>query len=113
MGARVDAERVAQVLINLLDNAIRYSPDGGTIAVTLAADANGTVLEVADEGIGIDPARAARIFDRFYQAHAERKYGGMGLGLFISRGIVERHGGTISARPRAEGGTVFTIRLPR
>jgi signal transduction histidine kinase len=113
MSASVDAERVAQVLINLLDNAIRYSPDGGTIAVTLDADANGARIEVADQGIGIDPARAAHIFDRFYQAHAERKYGGMGLGLFISRGIVERHGGTISARPRAEGGTVFTIELPR
>ncbi|HYR92650.1 MAG TPA: HAMP domain-containing sensor histidine kinase [Methylomirabilota bacterium] len=113
ISASVDADRMGQVLINLLDNAIRYSPDGGTITVTLAADANGTLLQVADEGIGIDPARAALIFDRFYQAHAERRYGGMGLGLFISRGIVERHGGAISARPRAEGGTVFEIRLPR
>jgi len=68
-------------------------------------------LEVADQGIGIDPVRAAHIFDRFYQAHAERRYGGLGLGLYICRGIVERHGGTISAAPRAAGGTVFTIRL--
>jgi signal transduction histidine kinase len=111
ISASVDAPRLEQVIVNLLDNAVRYSPDGGTITVTVAADPNGTRIEVADEGIGIDPAHAAHIFDRFYQGHSERRYGGMGLGLYICRGIVERHGGTISVSPRPEGGTVFTIQL--
>jgi len=112
MSARVDAGRIEQVLANLLDNAIRYSPQGGSISVTLSAADSEALLEVADQGIGIDPNRAAAIFDRFYQAHTERNYGGMGLGLYICREIVERHGGTISAAAVPGSGTSFRVRLP-
>ena len=87
-----------QVVTNLLDNAIKFSPSGGTIEVEVSAPTPDTVrLAVSDPGIGIPPDRRARIFQRFYQAHADDHRSGMGLGLYISRQIVELHGGHIAA----------------
>lgn len=108
----VDAGRTEQVVSNLLENAVRYSPDGGTITVRLRREDTAVRLEVSDTGLGIPPAEIGNVFERFYQAHSDRNYGGMGLGLYISREIVERHGGTISVSSPPGGGARFTVVLP-
>jgi signal transduction histidine kinase len=110
--AQVDPLRLEQVLANLIDNAIKYSPDGGPIDVTLTAGGDELQIVVTDEGIGVPPEHRERIFDRFYQAHGERRFGGMGLGLYISRQIVELHGGVLKAEHPREGGTWIVLRLP-
>ena len=110
LAAFVDPLRVEQVLINLLDNAMKFMPDGGPIDVTLTREAGTAVLVVRDRGIGVPPEHRARLFDRFYQAHPDRS--GMGLGLFIVRQIVERHGGTIRLESPPDGGTRFVVELP-
>jgi PAS domain S-box-containing protein len=111
--AVVDDLRIEQVLANLLNNAIRYSPDGGQIEVDMG-DAPGDRIYIAvrDHGIGIPAEHRERIFDRFYQAHAGR-LGGMGLGLFISAEIVRQHGGELSMDAPSDGGARFTMVLPR
>ncbi len=109
----VDGERMAQVLGNLLSNAVRYTPAGGTI--TLAADArDGAVqLRVQDTGSGIAPDDLPHVFERFYRADAARQQdGSSGLGLAIAKGIVEAHGGTIAVASTPGAGTTFTITLP-
>jgi signal transduction histidine kinase len=116
-----DPTRIEQVLMNLLDNAIRYSPGGGEIEVELSPpppDLAPTTarplvhLAVRDHGLGIPPDRRARLFQRFYQAHTEGHLSGLGLGLFISRHIVEQHGGRIWATHPEDGGTRFLVALP-
>jgi signal transduction histidine kinase len=111
--AAVDEIRIEQVLRNLLDNAIKYSP-GGEIAVGLLPEDGAWVqLSVSDHGPGIPVGARDRIFDRFYQARKEDKGGGgLGLGLHVSRRIVELHGGTIRADFPADGGTRIIVRLP-
>lgn len=112
----IDALRIEQVLTNLLDNAIKFSPQGGTIDVDveLARPEPGLVqLSVRDRGIGIAPEHRGEIFGRFFQAEAgESHTAGMGLGLYISRQIVELHGGRISAEFPDDGGTRFVVALP-
>jgi signal transduction histidine kinase len=111
--ALLDPLRMEQVVTNLLDNAIRFSPGGGSIEVEVATPDDDTVrLAVSDPGIGIPPDRRARIFERFYQAHADDHRSGMGLGLYISRQIVELHGGHIAAEFPPQGGTRFVVTLP-
>ena len=115
--AFVDALRFEQVVVNLLDNAVKYSPAGTQIDVELAAPDRGTVrLAVRDRGIGIPPHQRHRIFDRFYQAHGQDLLAGpsagMGLGLYISRQIVELHGGHIAAEFPTDGGTRVVVALP-
>ena len=112
--ANVDPLRIEQVITNLVDNAIKYSPDG-TIAVTITQEDSDLIqITVTDQGIGIPLERRERLFERFYQAHTDgyANSSGMGLGLYISRQIVELHGGTIEAEFPAEGGTRFVINLP-
>lgn len=112
--ADVDPLRLEQVLTNLIDNAIKYSPSGGEIEIDLDLAPNDEVrIIVRDHGIGIPAERRAHIFDRFYQAHVEPALGGLGLGLHISRQIVELHGGTLSAEFPPEGGSRFVVNLPR
>lgn len=110
--ATIDPGRTEQVVSNLLENAVRYSPDGGTITVRLRREGSVVRLEVSDTGMGIPAADIGSVFERFYQAHSDRNYGGMGLGLYISREIVERHGGTISVSSPPGGGARFTVVLP-
>jgi signal transduction histidine kinase len=112
-----DRDRIGQVLTNLLDNAIKYSPGGGPVTVTAEARGDGVAVTVADEGIGVTPEQAERIFERFYQADdgaGARRPGGLGLGLYITRAIVLAHGGEISAEPNlaAGRGTLIRMRLP-
>lgn len=109
-----DGDRLREVADNLLDNALRYAPQGSHVAVVLGRDGGNCVLSVEDNGSGLGEADLDRVFDRFYRADSsrDRKSGGMGLGLAIVKAIVESHGGEVSARNRAEGGAVFTVRLP-
>jgi signal transduction histidine kinase len=113
----IDPLRIEQVVTNLIDNAIKYSPDGGQIELTLGCDPRSDMayLSVRDHGVGVPPEHRAHIFDRFYQAHAGgalTSMAGMGLGLYISRQIVELHGGSIDADFPDDGGTRFSVKLP-
>jgi signal transduction histidine kinase len=111
--ARVDPLRLEQVLLNLLDNAVRYSPEGGRIDVGLyPVDAQTARVEVRDHGPGIPPPQRDRIFDRFFQAHPGSHLDGIGLGLYISRQIIELHRGRIEADFPDDGGTRFVVTLP-
>ena len=110
-----DAERVHQVVANLLDNALRYSPPGGTVQVRAAGGLGGTVtIEVCDEGPGIADGEETKVFERFYRADAARSssHGGAGLGLAIARWIVDLHGGDIRAEPRHPHGCRMVVVLP-
>jgi PAS domain S-box-containing protein len=110
--ADIDGLRVEQVVSNLLDNAIKYSPGGGGILVRAAESPLGWAeLSVRDHGMGIPTERRQQIFERFYQAHDGRR-GGLGLGLYISQQIVDLHGGRIEVEFPPDGGTKFTVRLP-
>jgi PAS domain S-box-containing protein len=111
-----DAERIAQVLTNLLTNAAKYTPSGGSIQVLARAEAEAVVVEVADDGVGIGPELLPVVFDAFTQGRQglDRKAGGLGLGLAIARQLVVAHGGTIEARSAGPGrGTTMVVRLPR
>jgi signal transduction histidine kinase len=110
--AAVDPLRLEQVLTNLLDNAMKYSPDGGPIEVTLSQREGLVELAVRDHGLGIPPERRERIFERFYQAHADSNRSGLGLGLYLSRQIAEQHGGTLRAEFPTGGGACFILTLP-
>jgi excisionase family DNA binding protein len=108
----VDALRLEQVLTNLLDNAIKYSPDGGAIEVVLArTSASSVEVSVRDHGLGVPVEKRGRIFERFFQAHGSG-HSGMGLGLYVSRHIVELHGGQIRAEFPDDGGTRVCVQLP-
>jgi signal transduction histidine kinase/DNA-binding response OmpR family regulator len=109
----IDPLRIEQVLINLLDNAIKYSPGGGPVYVELSVLAEHSMcLTVTDHGLGIPVEHRQQIFDRFYQAHKDGSIEGLGLGLYISRQIVDLHGGQIWVDTPSEGGTRFVIQLP-
>jgi signal transduction histidine kinase len=111
--ALVDPLRLEQVITNLLDNAIKFSPTGGTIEIDLAQSAPDMArLTVTDQGVGIPPERRQHIFERFYQAHDRDHVAGMGLGLYISRQIVDLHGGSIEPEFPLDGGCRFAIDLP-
>jgi heavy metal sensor kinase len=113
-----DASQLRQVLGNLLDNAIRFTPDGGrvTVAVVSDEDRHEAVVAVADNGCGIEADHLGRVFDRFYKTDVSRTRSeaarGGGLGLAICRSIVERHGGTIAVMSEVGRGATFTVRLP-
>jgi signal transduction histidine kinase/ActR/RegA family two-component response regulator len=113
---RGDATRLQQVLWNLLRNAVKFTPEGGTIRVHTANDADGhLIVEVTDSGIGIEPEVLPRIFDAFEQGGRDmtRRYGGLGLGLAISKALVTLHGGTLTARSEGRGmGATFSVTLP-
>jgi PAS domain S-box-containing protein len=116
-GARVwgDADRLQQIAWNLLTNAVKFTPRGGRIDVTLESQGGEHVLTVRDDGPGIEPGFLPYVFDRFRQADASttRHHGGLGLGMAIVRHLVEAHGGQVMAHNRADGpGAVFTVRLP-
>jgi PAS domain S-box-containing protein/excisionase family DNA binding protein len=111
--AVVDPLRLEQVLTNLLDNAIKYSPDGGSIEVSVARAAKDALeIAVRDHGLGIPPENREQIFERFFQAHGNGHRSGLGLGLYVSRQITELHGGEIRAEFPPDGGTRFVVRLP-
>jgi len=107
-----DADRIGQVLQNLLGNALKYAPGPGRVSVMVEADATEARVEVTDEGPGINPEHVPRLFERFYRADATGA-GGLGLGLYISRMLIEAHGGRIAATSEPGRGSTFTFVLPR
>ncbi len=112
---RADRVRLAQVLDNLVGNALRYTNEAGHVWLGLAAEGAWIALSVADDGPGLEPEQAARVFERFYRADPSRSRdaGGSGLGLAITRSLVDAMGGTIAVSSSGPGrGTRFTVRLP-
>jgi signal transduction histidine kinase len=110
-----DGDRLAQVFTNLVDNALKFTPRGGTITLRASVVDKEILVSVADTGAGISPEAQAHIFDRFYQADPARKGGekhGAGLGLAIAREIIQAHGGRITVRSRLGEGTTFEVFLP-
>ncbi len=109
-----DADRIKQLLLNLIGNALKFTPDGGEISLSLRKTEHDAVLQVKDTGIGIEPEHLQRIFDRFYQADASRfRIGeGAGLGLSIAQWIAEAHGGKIRVDSVVGEGTTFTVTIP-
>ncbi len=111
--AEIDSFRFEQVLTNLLDNAIKYSPDGGSIDVALTQPTPECVrLTVTDPGIGIPVDQQEHVFERYHRAHADSHRSGLGLGLYLSREIVERHGGRLWVTSAEGAGSRFVVELP-
>lgn len=110
---RADPARLEQILTNLLENAAKYSAEGTPIRVVLRPDGDGASVCVEDEGWGISADELPRLFDRFYQARRARaKRSGLGLGLYITKGLVEAQGGRIDVRSEVGRGSVFGVWLP-
>ena len=109
-----DPDRLRQLLVNLLDNAVKYTPAGGRIGLRLARDGATAVLAVSDTGAGIPPEHLPHVFERFYRADAGRSRdpGGTGLGLPIARWIAEQHAGSIELTSHPGEGTTAVVRLP-
>jgi signal transduction histidine kinase len=111
---RGDRARLKQIVVNLLDNAIRFTRRGGTVRLRTAADDSGSVLEVVDTGIGIPFAAIPHVFDRFFRADEarSREDGGAGLGLSIVKSICSLHGAEIEVESRVEAGSCFRVIFP-
>ncbi|HEV7798617.1 MAG TPA: PAS domain S-box protein [Pyrinomonadaceae bacterium] len=110
-----DPDRLQQVVWNVLSNAAKFTPDGGSVEISVSESATHVLIQVKDSGPGIEPSFLPHVFERFRQADGSttRTHGGLGLGLAIVRHLVELHGGTIGVENRADGpGAIFTIRLP-
>jgi signal transduction histidine kinase len=109
-----DRDRLEQVLGNLLENAVKYSPDGSEIFVSVDDRGDHIVTSVCDRGIGIPADELAQVFERFHRGRhvSSTNYGGLGLGLYITKQIVERHSGSIWVESREGQGTTFYFSLP-
>jgi two-component system sensor histidine kinase KdpD len=103
---------IEQVLINVLDNAIKYTPPGSPLSLSAWTTDGAVTVEVADRGPGLPPGEEQRVFEKFYRAQRPGESSGAGLGLTICRGIIEAHGGHIWAENRPGGGTAFRFTLP-
>ncbi len=111
--AAIDPVRFEQVVTNLLDNAVKHSPVDGTVTVAMSGDgADGVRLTVTDEGVGIPPAQREVVFSRFQQGNRQHHLSGLGLGLYISRQIVEMHGGALRIEDAEHPGARFVVTLP-
>ncbi|HRU41802.1 MAG TPA: ATP-binding protein, partial [Candidatus Diapherotrites archaeon] len=110
-----DRDKISQVLVNLISNALKYTDSNGQVTITAADSGNNTTIAVSDTGIGISEEDLPYIFERFYRADKSRNRmtGGSGIGLTIAKAIVEAHKGSISAAGRLNEGTVFTVVLPK
>ncbi len=113
--AFADPDRVVQVLTNLLTNAVKYTPSGGSVRITTAGGAREVRVQVADTGVGIPEADLPRIFERFYRVDKGRSRvsGGTGLGLAIAKHLVEVQGGRIEVQSEVGRGSTFSFTLPR
>jgi signal transduction histidine kinase len=108
----VDRNRMRQVLANLIDNAVKYTPAGGVVEIAARTAGGDAVITVSDTGIGIPADELPRIWDRLYRGDKSRSTRGLGLGLSLVKAIVAAHGGTVSVRSRPGEGSTFEIRLP-
>jgi signal transduction histidine kinase len=109
---QADATRLRQAVANLIDNAIKYTPQGGRVSVTTERRENEAVLTISDSGPGVPEAEQPRIWERLYRGDQSRSQSGLGLGLSLVRAIVEAHGGRVSVRNAPTGGAVFEVTLP-
>ena len=111
---KVDAELISKVLSNLIDNAIKYSPENTSILIKTAEIENHIEITIEDQGIGIPNSELENVFNRFYRIKNDTtiKVKGTGLGLYLSRYFIEAHQGTISVESTPDQGTKFSIRLP-
>ena len=109
-----DKSRLYQLLLNLADNAVKYTPENGKIGIELTKDKNEALFSINDNGIGISPEHLPHIFERFYRVEKSRsrQSGGYGLGLAVSQTIVEAHFGTISISSTLGSGTTIKVNLP-
>jgi len=109
-----DEDRIAQIFLNLLDNAVKYSPQGGKITVTAEAEGKAMVISVTDQGVGISDKEKTRIFRKFHRVNGRdsREAYGHGLGLYITKGLVEAQGGRIWVESSVGKGSTFTFTLP-
>src|SRR5205085_140437 len=107
-----DGARLERVLLNLFANAVKYSPDGGAISLTVSREDHWAVVTVRDQGLGIPAADLPHIFERFHRAGNVGRISGTGIGLAEARQIVEQHGGTVTVASQEGCGTTFTLRLP-
>ena len=108
----LDFALVVHVLVNLLDNALKYSPAGSPIHIGARARGANVSIQIADRGDGIPEADLAHVFDKFYRVQRRDDVTGTGLGLSISKGLIEAHGGSIRAENRPGGGTIITVTIP-
>jgi signal transduction histidine kinase len=110
----VDPDKLSQAVINLLSNALKFTPAGGAVEVHVESVKEAAEIRVTDTGIGIDPKELPRIFERFYRADSSRSRatGGSGIGLSIAKAIIEAHGGSIHAASEPGKGSEFVITLP-
>jgi two-component system phosphate regulon sensor histidine kinase PhoR len=111
---RCDENKLRQVLVNLVDNAVKYSPDGGRVELRVRSSNGSCLIEVADEGLGIPPDEYDRIFEKFYRLDPQQTQGvgGSGLGLYICRELVERMDGSLRVESEPGKGSRFTVELP-
>ena len=109
-----DADRVTQILINLISNASKYTPEGGSISVTARRSDDFATVDVRDSGVGLSAEQQAQLFTRFFRAHPRgaTRAGGTGLGLVITRSLVELHGGQITVSSTPDHGSTFSFSLP-
>jgi signal transduction histidine kinase len=114
-GIHADRDKISQVIVNLISNALKYTPDGGKIGIRVRGDEDTVKITVSDNGMGIPPEDLPHIFERFYRADKSRNRstGGAGIGLTISRAIVEAHKGTITVQSELDEGAEFTVSLSR
>jgi two-component system phosphate regulon sensor histidine kinase PhoR len=108
----IDKSRLERVLVNLLHNAIKFTPPGGSVELAAIQETGQVVFSVRDTGIGIQPRDLERIFERFYKSDRSRSESGTGLGLSISRHLVEAHGGRIWAESQVGQGSTFFFSIP-
>jgi signal transduction histidine kinase len=108
-----DAKTLERALVALMDNAIKFSPNGGNVTIAMREESNHVVIDIKDEGIGIPPEAQARVFDRFFHVErvGEELFSGIGLGLSITRQVIEQHNGTLSVASEPGKGSTFTVRL--
>jgi len=110
--ARVDAMRIRRVFGNLVDNALKYTADGGVIKIAARSQPGQVVIEIKDNGMGISADEQSRIWDRLYRGDKSRSQRGLGLGLSLVKAIVEAHGGTVAVTSALSSGSIFAITLP-
>ena len=108
----MDAERIRQVIINLLHNAIKFTPPGGSVTITTRAGEKAATVAVADTGAGIARSDLPHIFERFYKADRSRSGGGTGMGLAIAKHVIGAHGGSIRVESEEGRGSTFSFDLP-
>ena len=111
----MDRTRLGQVVTNLLSNAIKYAPEGGEVTVSMEETTNSVVVHIADQGLGIPADKVDRLFELFYrvQSRETRQIEGLGLGLALTRALVEAHGGEIWVESEPGTGSVFSYSLPK